>query len=117
MKSAVGILLSVILLAGCASVESTRAFNGLKAGDAMVAEHINGNVWGVYLFSAVPLFVPYSEGLVDVDTTVNMVTRKARQLGYTKITDLQSSMSSEPLDLTFYILWINSCQVSGNASR
>jgi hypothetical protein len=109
--------LVLCILCGCASVETTRAFNGLRCGDSQIVEHINGNTWGVYLFSSIPLFVPYDEGLVDVDTTVNMVTRQARQLGYTKVTDLQSSLQSDPLDLTFYILWINSCQVSANAAK
>jgi hypothetical protein len=44
-----------------------------------------------------------------------MVARQARLHGYTRLTDLQSSTVSDPLALTFYILWINSCQVSANA--
>jgi hypothetical protein len=117
MKAIISVCLAMCLLMGCASVETTRAFNGLRSGDSQIVEHINGNTWGVYLFSTIPLFVPYDEGLVDTDTTVNMVTRQARQLGYSKVTDLQSSLQSDPLDLTFYILWINSCQVSANACK
>ncbi len=117
MKAILSVCLAMCMLVGCASVETTRAFNGLRSGDSQIVEHINGSTWGVYLFSTIPLFVPYDEGLVNADTTVNMVTRQARNLGYSKVTDLQSSLTSNPLEMTLYILWINSCQVSANACK
>ncbi len=116
MKVFVCLLVSVCMLVSCASVETTRAFNGMKVDQSGLVEHINGSVWGIYLLPTIPLIVPYEEGVVDIDTTVNMVTRKARQLGYTRVTDLQSDCTSIWIPLTF-VLWYKEVEVSCNAVK
>lgn len=116
MKKCVCVFMAVCVLAGCASVETTRSFNGMKVDQSGFVEHINGSVWGIYLLPMIPLLVPYEEGLVDVDTAVNMVTKKARTLGYTRVTDLQSDCTSIWIAPTF-VLWYKEVEVSCNAVK
>jgi uncharacterized protein YceK len=107
---------AAMLLSGCASVETTRAFHGLKVDQSPMVEHINGTIWGIYLLPTIPLIIPYEEGPIDVDTCVNMVTRKAQQLGYTRVCDLQSHCTSWWI-IPSFVLWYKEVQVSGNAVK
>lgn len=90
----------VVLITGCASVDVSNDFNGLSVDGSRRVAHINGNIWGIYILS-IPLLYPYDEGTVDLDTCVNMVTKRARNLGATRVVDLQSDQTSLWLPFTF----------------
>ncbi|NLF37963.1 hypothetical protein GX586_00870 [bacterium] len=117
MKRLVASVLALSLLLGCASVDSTKSFNGMRVSDpsATPIAHINADTWGIYFFS-IPLFYPYEEGYVDIDTTVGLVTSEARRIGANRVTDMQSDVTSVWLPFTF-VLFYKECQVSANAVR
>jgi hypothetical protein len=116
MKKLICAMLALTMLAGCAHVETTRSFNGVQVADSPVVEHINGCVWGFNFLPMVPLFYPYDEGPVDIDTAVNLVTREARRGGFTRVQDLQSDVTSWWIPFTL-VLWYRDVEVSCNAVR
>ena len=117
MKTLISLIVAAcVLLSSCASVESTRAFHGMKVDQSPMVEHINGDVWGIYLLPTIPLIIPYEEGPIEVDTCVNMVTKKAQQLGYTRVCDLQSHCTSFWI-IPSFVLWYKEVEVSCNAVR
>jgi len=115
MKKCMCTILATIILAGCASVETTTKFNGMQVNGSPTVAHINAKIWGIYLFPTVPLFYP-SEGQINVDTAVNMLTQKARAIGATSVSDVQSDLTSSWIVPSF-VLWYKGCEVSGNAYK
>jgi len=136
VRRVVGLGLVVVLavgLVGCASVDVATKLNDLKIteGGATPVAHINGYCWGLYFLPYVPLLAgdpsrPVSESApesggsvlflqnsVRLEPVVEMVTRKAKALGATRITDLQSRRGS----ICLVLFWIRSYQVSGNAVK
>ena len=105
-----------MLLSSCSSLETSRAYHGMKVDQSPMVEHINGTVWGIYLLPTIPLIIPYEEGQIDVDTCVNMVTKEAQKLGYTRVCDLQSHCTSTWIFPSF-VLWYKEVQVSCNAVK
>ena len=112
----------------CSSLQVATTLNNEKittAENATSLAHINGEIWGIYLFS-IPLFTGSSTqpgrcaiftDTVQVDNAVSMVTKKAlNDFEATTVTDLTSERSSTWL-LPFLVIWYNSVQVSGNAIR
>jgi len=113
------LLVAGLLLTGCASVESTRQFTGMRIDQAANAEHFNGEMWGIYFLPMVPLFVPNVDNellAVDIGNCVDLTTKKAQAKGYTDIRDLQSHRTSKWIFPTL-VLWYKDVQVSCNAVK
>ena len=110
-------------LAGCSSIDTGTSLNGekLTVPDSTNVAHLNGNSWGIYIFS-LPLFAGSTshpgtcaifKDTIQVDNIVSMITKKAKDLGATKVTDLQTHRDS-----TWYILFsYKEIEVSGNAVK
>ena len=116
-----------LLMAGCASVNVARNLNGQQlttSGDAPIA-HLNGDIYGYYLFGVWPLVTgdpadpdgtAWFTNTVTEQAAVDMVTRKSKELGAAKITDLSSRTDSTGKQ-TLFLIWYSSVQVSGNAVK
>jgi hypothetical protein len=116
----------IAILSGCSSIDTAARLNNQKltAVDADPIAHLNGDAWGVYLFN-LPILTGSTnypgtcaifKDSVTVDKTVYMVTRRSRELGASKITDLQSSQSSNMI-FPLFIFFVREVQVSGNAIK
>ena len=116
MRRVLSMVLALTVLCGCANVETTRSFNGVMVDDSPVVEHINGCIWGFNFLPMIPLFYPYDEGQLNIDTAVNMVTREARRGGFTRIENLQTDITSVWIPFTL-VLWYRDVEVSCNAIR
>lgn len=88
--------------------------------------HVYANSWGLYCFAA-PVFTGGHTGAgeggltwfsdtVTTTTVVEMVRARAKALGATHLSDLQSGRVSE-WSSTFMIFWIVEAQASANAWR
>ena len=112
----------------CSSIQVATTLNNEKittAENATSLAHLNGEIWGIYLFS-IPLFTGSStqpgrcavfSDTVQVDNAVSMITKKAlTDFEATTVEGLTSQRSSTWL-LPFLVLWYDSVQVSGNAIR
>ena len=112
----------------CSSIQVATTLNNEKittAENATSLAHINGEIWGIYLFS-IPLFTGSStqpgrcadfSDTVQVDNAVSKVTKNAHtDFEATTVEGLTSERSSTWL-LPFLVLWYDSVQVSGNAIR
>lgn len=116
-----------ILAAGCASVHTATQLNDQRiTTDASTpVAHVHGSNWGIYFLAHAPVLagdtakhgiIAIAEDTVTVADAVDMVTRKCKELGATKTTDLQSSTTSVWI-IPFPIFWYKSVQVSGNATK
>ncbi len=110
-------------LAGCSSVDTGTSLNGIKLTnpDTTNVAHINGYTWGIYFFG-LPLFAGSTshpgtcavfKDTVQVDNITSMVTKKAKDLGATKLVDLESRRTSTWLILISY----KDIEASGNAVK
>ncbi len=130
MKKLLAILVAAVagtVMTACSSIEMATTFNNQKiteAQNAVCVEHLNAEIWGIYLFN-LPLFSGSSKqpgrcavftDTVHVDNAVAMLTRKAATDEATTITDLSSERTSTWLPI-FLVLWYREVQVSGNAIR
>ena len=130
MKKILAVLVaaaSAAVMTACSSIEAATTFNNQKiteAPNAVCVEHLNADIWGIYLFN-LPLFTGSSKqpgrcavftDTVRVDNAVSMLTRKAATDEATTITDLSSERTTCWLPI-FLVLWYNDVQVSGNAIR
>lgn len=130
MKKVLAVLAAAAVIAGmtaCSSIEFATTFNNQKiteAPNAVCVEHLNADIWGIYLFN-LPLFSGSSKqpgrcavftDTVRVDNAVSMLTRKAANDEATTIADLTSQRTSCWLPI-FLVLWYREVQVSGNAIR
>jgi len=86
--------------------------------------HINGDNWGVYLLwlpiltgdTAKPGSIAVMKDTVNVPSVVDMVTKKGKDHGATKVLDLVSSKSSIPVFwFIIPIVSLKFVEVSGNA--
>ncbi len=119
--------LAGLLLTGCASVAVVHGLNGQQltaTGETPIA-HVNGDIYGYYLFGYWPLLTgdpanskrwTWFRDTVTVKNAVDMVTQKSKELGATKITDLYSRSESTGLQ-TLFTVWYYDVQVSGNAVK
>lgn len=117
----------LIALSACSSVQIATTLNNQKltVGEGTSMGHINGEIWGVYLFN-VPLVSGsstkpgnpvYFTDTVKVDSVVNMLTRKAGDFfESTAITDLTTKRSSTWIS-PFLVLWVDSVQASANVIK
>ena len=114
-------------MTGCSSVESGTKFSGMYVTEnkAVPVAHINGNVWGAYLFGVMPFLAgntfnvgksAYFKDTINVGDAVSMVTRAARGLEATKVIDIQTSYTTEWLWYSL-IFWKKEIQVSGTAIK
>jgi hypothetical protein len=119
--------LAALLMAGCASVNVVKDLNDQQltgTGETTIA-HLNGDIYGYYLFGAWPLLTgdpsnphrwAWFRDTVTVDEGVKMVTKKSKELGATKTTDMISRADSTGLQ-TLFLVWYYDVQVSGNAVK
>lgn len=87
--------------------------------------HLNGYCWGLYFTPYFPIItgsvehpgVPcFFKDNVSVDRVVEMVSRKSKELGATRLSDLHSYTDSW-WNWKFLLFWTKVTDVSGNASR
>jgi len=116
---------AVLAITGCASMQVATTLNDQKiASTENNVSHINGDNWGVYLLwlpiltgdTAKPGSIAVMKDTVNVPSVVDMVTKKGKEQGATKVLDLVSSRSSIPV--FWFIIPIVSVkfgEVSGNA--
>ena len=121
---------TVIAMTGCSSFTSAANLNQVKIVPGVQPQdyqaHVHAEVWGVYIFSAIPLFsgstvtpgrCTFFNDTVNVPSAVGMVTKMTRKrLNSDKIYNLQSTTDSSWLIPTG-LFWYKSVQVSGNVSR
>ena len=127
MMTALVCAAGIIALSGCSSVQISTTLNDqrLVMGEGTSMGHINGEIWGVYLFnvpivsgsSTKPGNPVYFTDTVKVDSVVNMLTKKAGDFFESStLTDLTSRRSSTWI-FPFLILWVDSVQASGNVIK
>ena len=114
-----------VLFTACSSVTTGTNLHDMKLSESnelQTIAHLNGDVWGIYLFGILPLFTgstatPGScavfKDTVRLDNAVSMLSRKAAALEATRVTDLSSATSSTWL----FLISMKSVQVSGNALK
>ncbi len=139
MRKVVGILSLILLvivgLAGCASIEKAKNFNGLyltESGKTNVA-HYNAQNWGIYLLSiplitgdtekefslsekGVTLSSAFFKDTVNLDCVAAMLTKAAKDDGATMVTDMVSTRRTiwiAPL----LVFFIRSNEISANGVR
>lgn len=104
-----------LFITGCASVEVSNKFNGMSVDGSQRIAHLNGTVWGLYIFH-IPVIYPYNVGEVKLDTCLDMVTKRARELGATRVVDLQSRTTSVWIPFTF-VGFYREVQISATAAQ
>ncbi len=122
--AAMAVTLSVLFTA-CSSVTTGTNLHDMKLSESnelQTIAHLNGDVWGIYLFGILPLFTGSSatpgscavfKDTFRLDNAVSMLSRKAAALEATRVTDLSSATSSTWL----FLISMKSVQVSGNALK
>lgn len=130
MKKILAVLATAAVAAvmtACSSIEAATTFNNQKiteAPNAVCVEHLNAEIWGIYLFN-LPLFSGSSKqpgrcavftDTVRVDNAVAMLTKKAAKDDATTIADLSSERTSCWIPI-FLVIWYREVQASGNAIR
>ncbi len=118
------------IVTGCASVQETKPVQlndqKIAASGASIA-HVNAQNSGLY-FLKWPMFTGsvkqvgaisvFDEDSVNVPSTVELVTTRAKALGASQTLDLQSSRSSMMIPFPFpFLFYFQSTNVSGNAIR
>lgn len=119
---------AVLVMAGCSSIDVATTLNNQKLTDvpnAASLAHLNGDIWGVYLFN-LPLFTGSSKqpgrcavftDTVRVDNAVSMITKKAgTDFEGTTVTGITTTRTTTWLPM-FLVLWYKDVQVSGNVIR
>ena len=127
-------LLMLVVLAsspGCATMNVTTP--ELLNGEGLDAEgeplgHIHGANWGWYLFKFIPIVTgsldrpgdvrwpAWFSDQVTIDKVVNRVTRKAKELGASRVADLRTTDKSHWSAKTL-IFWLKEIEVTANAVR
>ena len=93
MKQILCSILVLCLFTGCASVDTAgpSKMNGMKLDDTSNFAHVNARTWGLNFFPQYPVLYP-SEGKVNIQTTTQLLTNKARDIGADTITDIESDV-------------------------
>ena len=120
---------TLAMFSNCASVNRAQSFNGLKVTGEVPATHYSVSVSGLYLVLTMPLITgdPEKEGMfnftfgddtVNLESSVDFLTRTAKAEGSSEIVDLQSSAVQQmiPFPLPF-ILWNKAILVSGTGVK
>lgn len=117
MKQIFCVILTICLLAGCAAVDTAgpSKMNGMTLDEHSNFAHVNARTWGLNLFPHIPVLYP-SEGKVNIQTTTEMVTKKARDIGADTITDIESDDRTRWLPY-LGVFWLRTCEVSANVYK
>lgn len=118
---------AAVIFTGCSSVESTNRFNALQVTESpsVPVAHIVGSTYGWYLFYFIPFFTgsttsPGSTVMfndkVHLGGVMDMVSAQAKQLGATKVIDIQTRKENEWMSSTF-IFWRREIQMSCTAVK
>jgi len=120
------VALAAAVVSGCASVCTGQKLNDQKLtlGANPDVAHVNGANWGLYFLkwpmmtgsTVKPGDMSFGENNVTVESVVDMVTLKGKEMGGAKMVDLQSDRSSIWV-APFLVFFINSVEVSGNAVK
>jgi hypothetical protein len=117
--------LALVSTVGCSSLTVVKELYGQRfTSEEQPVAHLSARVGGIYLFYYLPIVTGDSEQAdsvrffrnePDVDRVVHMVTRKSKELGATRLTDLYSWSDSVwgSFSLIFWYRWTS---VSANAS-
>jgi hypothetical protein len=118
-------VLTLLSAGGCSSLTVVTELNNQRFTlDEQPVAHLSARVGGIYLFYYIPLVTGDSEQTdhirffrhePDVERVVHMVTRKSKELGATRLTDLYSWSDSVWASFSL-IFWYRWTSVSGNAS-
>jgi len=119
-------VLAIACVAGCASVDTGKKLNGLAlASDGKEIAHVNAQSWGIYFLPIFPLITGNTSStsggmafLMDtcrVEPVVDMATRAGKEMGASRMDDLQSDVTS--FSVIPMLIWYKSVQVSGNAIK
>lgn len=118
------VLLSFVLMMGCASIEKAISFNGmsLTEGSKTPIQHYNAKNWGIYV-----LWIPLVTGsfnnlgtpvllqnTVTLNSAVSALTKEAAAEESTAVVDLNSSRGSMYFPPVFFYKCV---QVSGNGVK
>ena len=117
MKQILCSILVLCLFAGCASVDTAgpSKMNGMKLDDSSNFAHVNARTWGLNFFPQYPVLYP-SEGKVNIQTTTQLLTNKARDIGADTITDIESDDRTRWLPY-LGVFWLRTCEVSANVYK
>jgi hypothetical protein len=117
--------LALVSTVGCSSLTVVKELHDQRfTSEEQPVAHLSARVGGIYLFYYLPIVTGDSEQAdsvrffrnePDVDRVVHMVTRKSKELGATRLTDLYSWSDSVwgSFSLIFWYRWTS---VSANAS-
>ena len=128
MKCALLIGLATLVLAcaaGCSSLIVVKDLHDQRfTSEEQPVAHLSARVGGIYLFYYLPLVTGNSEQAdsirffrnePDIERVVHMVTKKSKELGATRLTDLYSWSDSVWASFSL-IFWYRWTTVSANAS-
>lgn len=119
------------IFSGCARLDSTTNFNGLKLSEdqnKQAVSHVTGSVSGLYLLPFIPLITgdpnrademinfTFMEDTAGLDGVTGMVTEKAKSDGATSIIDLSATSKKMWLAPTLVLFW-STTQAEGNGIR
>lgn len=118
---------ALALVAGCSYVSATNRVNGMTYQDAPRNEvfHVNSQIYGVYLFGALPIFSGSANSAdktsafsdtVRLDYATLMATSAARALGANKLKDINSRIVSHMI-FPFFFLSYKSVEVNVTAVK
>lgn len=114
-----------VVFTACSSIMPGTTVHGMKLSDSDVTTvpvHLNGEIWGIYLFGLLPLMAGSStspgsstvfKDTVRVDNAVSMLTKRAKEMDANRVNDLTTYRSS----MWFFIFSYKAVQVSGNALK
>jgi len=118
-------VIALVSTVGCSSLTVVRDLHDQRfTSEEQPLAHLSARVGGIYLFYYLPLVTGDSEqaGSIrffrnepDIERVVHMVTKKSKELGATRLTDLYSWSDSVwgSFSLIFWYRWTT---VSANAS-
>ena len=114
-----------VTFTACSSISTGTTVHGMKLSDSDVTTvpvHVNGEIWGVYLFGILPLMTGSSaapgsmtlfKDTVRVDNAVSMLTKRAKDMEANRVNDVTSFKTS-----TWLLLFaVKEVQVSGKALK
>lgn len=126
---AVMALFAVVLLSGCATYQVSKDFNGqqinLEDSSSIPVAYIHAKNYGYYLFNTYPIIsgnckkvgtTSWFTDNVNPQDTVDLLTKKANELGASKTIDIQTT-HRESGAYTFWIFWYRGSQASGTAIK
>lgn len=122
-------LSAIMLISSCATYQVSKDFNGQKVeadnSGAVPVAYIHAKNYGYYLFNTVPLISGDCEKVdstswftdnVNPENSINLLTKKAKELGATNVTDISSTYRASGM-YTLWIFWYRGAQSSGTAVK